>query len=107
MHLVWWPGQDRLRLTQQANYVTPGQPYLLSKLVLLNELFELLGQFHVLLPQLGVVGAMLFHLHLNVAQGHLEVEHGLLPLLFVLPGPLGIFLLLGDMSGKTGAQQGI
>lgn len=75
-------------------------PYLLTELVLLDELLQLLGQLHVLLPQLGVVGAVLFHLHLNVAQGHLEVQHGLLPLLLVLPGPLGVFLLSGDSRGK-------
>lgn len=73
------------------------QSYLLSELILLNELFEFLGQLHVLLSQLGIVGAVLLHLHLNIAQGHLEVQHGLLPLLLVLPGPLGILLLSGRM----------
>lgn len=72
--------------------------YLLSELVLLDELFELLGQLHVLLPQLGVVGAMLFHLHLNITQGHLEVQHSLFPLLLVLPRPLSVFLLSGNRS---------
>lgn len=73
-----------------------GQSYLLSELILLNKLFELLSQLHVLLPQLGVVGAMLFHLHFDIAQGHLEVQHGLLSLLLILPGALGVFLLSGD-----------
>jgi len=81
------------------------QRYLLSQLVLLDELLELLGQLHVLLPQLGVVGAVLLHLHLNVAQGHLEVQHGLLPLLLVLPGPLAVFLLRWGGAGDEGARE--
>lgn len=75
-------------------------PYLLPQLVLLDELLELLGQLHVLLPQLGVVRAVLLHLHLDVAQGHLEVQHGLLSLLLVLTGPLAVFLLGGTDGGK-------
>lgn len=76
------------------------QSHLLSELILLNELFQLLGQLHVFLPQFGVVGTVLLHLHLNITQGHLEVQHGLLPLLLILPGPLGILLLASDRCGN-------
>lgn len=74
--------------------------YLLSELILLYEFFELFCQFHVLLPQLHIVRAVLFHLHFNIIQGHLKVEHGLLPLLIILPTPLCIFILSHNRSNQ-------
>lgn len=73
--------------------------YLLSLVVLRYEPLQLLCQGAVLLAQLGVAGAVLLDLGLDVAQRPLEVGGDLFPLQVVLSAPLqGLFL---QCQGRT------
>lgn len=72
--------------------------HLLSQFVLLYELLQPFGQFHVLLAQFGIAFVVLFHLQLDVIEHHLEVGGYLLPLLFLLASSLDALLLRGKVG---------